>query len=143
MNASENPNLQWIKQSDHGLDMVTRVKAWIDAGTPLVWRPIFDRENFPQFTPDMLDAGRQQSDFCWFIPEAESLLSLPDGIKGWLMPFDATDTDVVCGRWANELHFMGAMDSRNGSPVTYQVDVEDPVNGGSKSLNSSQIVATP
>ncbi|MFZ4482283.1 MAG: hypothetical protein ACOYNZ_20590, partial [Rhodoferax sp.] len=130
MNASQNPNYQWIRTDGANADMMMRFQAWIDAGTHMVWLPIYDRENFPGATPEILDIARQGREFGWQINCVEDLMTLPSGIKGWIMPVTTNDTDVVCGRWENAIHFMGAQDCRTGATVTYQIDRAEPVNGG-------------
>ena len=57
------------------------------------------------------------------------------------MPATANDTDIVCSRTGNAIHFMGVTDSRTGTAVTYQDDLNAPAYDGSQS-SSSQIHAT-
>ncbi|MEF3062298.1 hypothetical protein V4C85_20770 [Ralstonia solanacearum] len=143
MNVSEHPDLQWIEQPGASPDMMQRVQTWLDAGTPLLWRPIYDRENFPDATPEMLDMCRRHSDVSWQVFSIGDLTALPAGIKGWLMPVNAEDTDVVCGRWENALTFLGCRDRRTGQPVTYRSDRADPADGEAPLRTDSQIQATP
>ncbi|MHA6896907.1 hypothetical protein ACQUJT_22930 [Ralstonia pseudosolanacearum] len=143
MNVSEHPDLQWIEQPGASPDMMQRVQTWLDAGTPLLWRPIYDRENFPDATPEMLDICRKHSDVSWPVLSIGDLTALPAGIKGWLMPVNAEDTDVVCGRWENALTFLGCRDRRTGQPVTYRSDRADPADGEASLTTDGQIQATP
>ncbi len=143
MNASQHPDYQWIDRPGVDNEMMAQVQAWLDAGTPLCWRPIYDRENFPQATPEMLDIARETDTVAWLINKADDLLCLPEGIKGWLMPLDADDTQVVCGRWEYELHFMSVIDGRSGERITYCADRDEPVANGAKSRSSLTNVAHP
>jgi hypothetical protein len=142
MNASQHPNYQWIRTGAANDDMMTRFQAWIDAGTHMVWLPIYDREYFPDNAPEMMEIARTGREFGCMINCVDDLLTLPAGIKGWIMPVTTNDTDIVCGRWENAIYFMGAQDSRTGGAVTYQIDRAELVSGGTKFKSTSRIHAT-
>ena len=141
MKTSQNPDFQWIKTGATNDDMLSRFQTWIDEGLPLIWRPIFSLDNFPTATPEMLDIARTEGGFGWMVSCIDRLMTLPDGIKGWIMPITADDTDIVCSRTGNAIHFMGVTDSRTGTGVTYQDDLNAPACEGPQS-SSSQIHAT-
>ena len=142
MKTSQNPDFQWIKTGATNDDMLSRFQAWIDAGLPLLWRPIYSRDNFPKAPPAILDIARTHADLSWAVNKIDDLMTLPAGIKGWIMPVTTNDTDIVCGRWEDAIYFMGVQDSRTGAAVTYQIDRAEPVNDESKSASTSQILAT-
>ena len=51
----------------------------------------------------------------WLIHRPADLLTLPEGLKGWLLPLNADDTNVVCGRWRTEITFMQITDRHTGA----------------------------
>lgn len=96
-----------------------RVQQWLASRQLLVWIPIISQENFPGVPPQILQfADQHQEAMRWPIQRAEDLLTLPDGITGWLLPADAEDTDVVCGVWNGEVYILGVQDKRTGRPQT-------------------------
>lgn len=96
------------------------VRAWLDNGTPLIWRPMFDEEDFPEAETAELQQARTSCGPCWVIKHAADLMCLPQGVKGWLMPVDAEDTPIACGRWENRVTFMTVQDGRDGAAVTFK-----------------------
>ncbi|NMG17405.1 hypothetical protein [Aromatoleum bremense] len=122
MKTTDHPDYQWIPIAGDLTQMERTVRSWFDSGQPLFWRPIFDPENFPAALPEMFLTPDPFGGACWLISRPESLLSLPSGIKGWLMPCDAEDTDIACGRWENSITFMAINDRWTGVRVTYQTD---------------------
>ena len=141
MKPSQDQNHQWIQADGAGIDMMSRFQGWIDAGLPLLWRPIYSRDNFPKAPPAILDIARTQADLSWAVNKIDDLMTLPARVRGWIMPATANDTDIVCSRTGNAIHFMGVTDSRTGTAVTYQDDLNAPAYDGSQS-SSSQIHAT-
>ena len=96
-----------------------RVQQWLASGQSLAWIPILSQENFPDVPPDVLQfADRFQESMRWPIHRPEDLLTLPDGITGWLLPADADDTDVACGVWNGEVYILGVKDKRTGRKQT-------------------------
>jgi hypothetical protein len=98
------------------------VSRWLTEHTPLLWVPIIDAENFPN-----LDAAAQdlagEMDGGWLLLRPTDFLTLPEGIKGWLMPVLADDTEVACGRWQKEIFFLRINNKATGAQVTYRSDV--------------------
>ena len=141
MKPSQDQNHQWIQADGAGIDMMSRFQGWIDAGLPLLWRPIYSRDNFPKAPPAILDIARTHADLSWAVNKIDDLMTLPARVRGWIMPATANDTDIVCSRTGNAIHFMGVTDSRTGTAVTYQDDLNAPAYDGSQS-SSSQIHAT-
>ena len=141
MNSTTNPDHQWIQADGAGIDMMSRFQGWLNAGLPLLWRPIYSRSNFPKAPPAILDIARTHADLSWTVNEIDDLMTLPARVRGWIMPATANDTDIVCSRTGNAIHFMGVTDSRTGTAVTYQDDLNAPAYDGSQS-SSSQIHAT-
>ena len=141
MKPSQDQNHQWIQADGAGIDMMSRFQGWIDAGLPLLWRPIYSRDNFPKAPPAILDIARTHADLSWAVNKIDDLMTLPARVRGWIMPATANDTDIVCSRTGNAIHFTGVIDSRTGTAVTYQDDLNAPAYGGSQS-SSSQIHAT-
>jgi len=96
-----------------------RVQQWLASGQLLAWIPILSQENFPDVPPQILQfADQYQEAMRWPIHRPEDLLTLPDGITGWLLPADADDTDVACGVWSGEVYILGVKDKRTGRPQT-------------------------
>jgi len=96
-----------------------RVQGWLASGQLLAWIPILSQENFPDVPPQILQfADRHQEAMRWPIHLPEDLLSLPEGITGWLLPADAEDTDVACGVWNGEVYILGVQDKRTGRKQT-------------------------
>ena len=96
-----------------------RVQQWLASRQLLVWIPILSQENFPDVPPQILQfADQYQEAMRWPIHRPEDLLTLPDGITGWLLPADADDTDVACGVWSGEVYILGVKDKRTGRPQT-------------------------
>ena len=96
-----------------------RVQGWLTSGQLLVWIPILSQENFTGVPPDVLQfADRYQEAMRWPIHRPEDLLTLPEGITGWLLPADSDDTDVACGVWNGEVYILGVQDKRTGRPQT-------------------------
>ncbi len=90
-----------------------RVQHWLASGQLMAWIPILSQENFPGVPPDVLQfADQHQEAMRWPIHCSEDLLTLPDGITGWLLPADAEDTDVACGVWNGEVYILGVQDKR-------------------------------
>jgi len=141
MNSTTNPDHQWIQADGAGIDMMSRFQGWLDAGLPLLWRPIYSRDNFPKAPPAILDIARTHADLSWAVNKIDDLMTLPARVRGWIMPATANDTDIVCSRTGNAIHFTGVIDSRTGTAVTYQDDLNAPAYDGSQS-SSSQIHAT-
>lgn len=141
MKPSQDQNHQWIQADGAGIDMMSRFQGWLDAGLPLLWRPIYSRDNFPKAPPAILDIARTHADLSWAVNKIDDLMTLPARVRGWIMPATANDTDIVCSRTGNAIHFMGVTDSRTGTAVTYQDDLNAPAYDGSQS-SSSQIHAT-
>ena len=96
-----------------------RVQQWLASGQSLAWIPILNQENFPDVPPQILQfADQHQEAMRWPIHRPEDLLTLPDGITGWLLPADAEDTDVACAVWNGEVYILGVQDKRTGRPQT-------------------------
>ena len=96
-----------------------RVQQWLASVQLLAWIPILSQENFPDVPPQILQfADQYQEAMRWPIHRPEDLLTLPDGITGWLLPADADDTDVACGVWSGEVYILGVKDKRTGRPQT-------------------------
>ena len=96
-----------------------RVQQWLASGQLLAWIPILSKENFPGVPPQILQfTDQHQEAMRWPIHRPEDLLTLPDGITGWLLPADAEDTDVACGVWNGEVYILGVQDQRTGRPQT-------------------------
>lgn len=103
-----------------------RVQQWLASGQLLAWIPILSQENFPDTPFEVLQfADRIQAALRWPIHRLEDLLDLPEGVTGWLLPFDAEDTDVACGVWAGEIYILGVKDRRTGRKQTLLGEVED------------------
>ena len=111
--------------------MEQQVESWFAEGLPMRWVPIIDAENFPG---GMKDVHPFFGDFeaSLIVSKPKDLMSIPNGMKGWLMPLIAADTDVACGRWDNAIYFLKVQDRRNGAVVTYQTegldDTGNPIN---------------
>lgn len=122
MNASQNPNYQWIKSPNTNTDaddMMHRVQGWLDQKRTLVWFPILNTQNFPDVAPEILSQANQSHRcFAWEIQVAEDFLHIPEGVTGWLLPIDQPDTDVVVGLWQGEMNFLAAVDQATGQPQT-------------------------
>ena len=96
-----------------------RVQGWLTSGQLLAWIPILSQENFSDIPPQILQfADRHQEAMRWPIHRPEDLLTLPEGITGWLLPAEADDTDVACGVWNGEVFILGVQDKRTGRPRT-------------------------
>ena len=107
-----------------------RVQHWLASGQLLAWIPILSQENFPDVPPQILQfADQHQEAMRWPIQRAEDLLTLPDGITGWLLPADAEDTDVACGVWNGEVYILGVQDKRTGRKQTLLGDRVDVATG--------------
>lgn len=102
-----------------------RVQQWLASGQLLAWIPILSQENFPDTPPEVLQfADRFQTALRWPIHRPEDLLTLPEGVTGWLLPFDAENTDVACGVWNGEVYILGVKDKRTGRKQTLLGEVE-------------------
>ena len=100
-------------------EVAQRVHGWLSSGQALVWIPILSQQNFPDVPIEVLQfADRFQEAIRWPIHASEDLLQLPDGVTGWLMPFDEEDTDVACGVWNGEIYILGVKDKRTGRKQT-------------------------
>ena len=123
MNPSEAVHVEGLTRlSPDAEPMERKVTQWLADGTPLLWVPILDIENYPEG----LEAARELSrefDGGWLILNKADFLRLPEGIKGWLMPIFHNDTDVACGRWQQEIYFIRIQERGTGAVVTYQSDV--------------------
>ena len=96
-----------------------RVQEWLTSGQLLAWIPILSQENFPGVPPQILQfADQYQEAMRWPIQRPEDLLTLPEGITGWLLPADSDDTDVACGVWNGEVYILGVQDKRTGRKQT-------------------------
>ena len=96
-----------------------RVQQWLASRQLLVWIPIISQENFPGVPPQILQfVDQHQEAMRWPIHRPEDLLTLPDGITGWLLPADAEDTDVACGIWNGEVFILGVQDKHTGRSQT-------------------------
>lgn len=103
----------------YNLEVAQRVQGWLDSGITLAWIPILSQENFPQTPRHILqDADANQATLRLPIHQPSDLLDLPEGVTGWLLPFDAENTDVVCGVWDGEVYILGVQDKRSGHPQT-------------------------
>lgn len=101
--------------------MAQTVSRWLTEQTPLLWVPTKDVENFPCADAAAQDLARKM-DGGWLLLQPADFLTLPEGIKGWLMPVLADDTDVACGRWQKEVFFLRINDKTTGAQVTYRSD---------------------
>ena len=112
-----------------------RVQQWLTSGQLLAWIPILSQENFPDVSPQILQfADQYQEAIRWPIHCPEDLLTLPDGITGWLLPADAEDTDVACGVWNGEVYILGVQDKRTGRKQTLLGECVDvPTDAGNQS----------
>ena len=107
-----------------------RVQQWLASGQLLAWIPILSQENFPDVPPQILQfADQHQEAMRWPIHRPEDLLSLPEGITGWLLPADAEGTDVACGVWNGEVYVLGVQDKRTGRKQTLLGDRVDVATG--------------
>ena len=109
----------------HDPEIAQRVQGWLDSERLLVWIPIFSPENFPDLPPQILQvADRYRASIGWRIRRPEDLFDLPEGITGWLMPADAADTDIACGRWEGVIQILSVRDQHGrrqslcGEPAT-------------------------
>lgn len=102
-----------------------RVQQWLASGQLLAWIPILSQENFPDVPLQILQfADQYQEAMRWPIHRPEDLLTLPEGVTGWLLPFDAEDTDVACGVWNGEVYILGVQDKHTGRKQTLLGEVE-------------------
>lgn len=115
---------QWTPHPGANQDMLNTVQGWLRAGRILCWMPIWSRENFPKVPAHILhDATECPERHVWLIVEVDDFLQIPEGITGWLLPEGEKDTDVVCGLWENEVHFMSSSESSTGLRTTLQSDM--------------------
>lgn len=121
--------------SHFDLEVHQRVQQWLASGQLLAWIPILSQENFPDVSPQILQfADQYQEAIRWPIHCPEDLLTLPDGITGWLLPADAEDTDVACGVWNGEVYILGVQDKRTGRKQTLLGECVDvPTDAGNQS----------
>lgn len=103
--------------------MQQTVSDWFETRTILLWVPILDIDD--SITADDVQAAHEEFDGSWLIEDADDLLTLPDGIKGWLIALGDADTTVACGRWGSEITFMSIADSSTGAPITYRSPIGD------------------
>lgn len=108
-----------IRLAPEAQSMEQIVSGWIAERIPLLWVPIIDVENFPG-AEELAQEQARELDGGWLIVEPADFLILPNGIKGWLMPVDADDTDVACGRWQQEIFFLRISEKATGAPATYR-----------------------
>lgn len=97
------------------------LSRWLTEQTPLLWVPIIDAENFPDLDTAAQDLAGEM-DGGWLLLRPTDFLTLPEGIKGWLMPVLADDTEVACGRWRKQIFFLRINDKATGAQVTYRSD---------------------
>lgn len=125
INSSTGP-LPIERLSHFDPDVHQRVQQWLASGQLLAWIPILSQENFPDVPPEVLQfADRHQAALRWPIERPEDLLTLPEGVTGWLLPADADDTDVACGVWNGEVYILGVKDKRTGRKQTLLGEIED------------------
>jgi hypothetical protein len=126
--------------------MEQRVMAWLDAGRLLIWQPILSADNFPEIPHDILQfANAQQAAFHHPVRTIEDFSALPEGVTGWLLPADEADTDVACGRFQGEVHFLQVRDRVTGLVQTLLGEAGSPsevANGQVISAIGSQNKAT-
>lgn len=119
--------------------MEQRVMSWFDANRLLIWQPILSADNFPEIPQDILQfANAQRSAFHCPIRGIEDLSNLPEGVTGWLLPADEADTDVACGRFQGEVHFLQVRDRVTGLPQTL---LGDATGAPSIDAASSQVIS--
>lgn len=119
INSTTTASLPIERLSHYDPEVHQRVQQWLSSGQLLAWTPILSQENFPDVPPQILQfADQHQEAMRWLIHRPEDLLTLPDGITGWLLPADADDTDVACGVWSGEVYILGVQDKRTGRPQT-------------------------
>lgn len=98
--------------------MEQTVSRWLAEQTPLLWVPIIDLEDAPGALEAAQELAREM-DGGWLIGQPADFLTLPEGIKGWLLPIEADDTDVACGRWQQEIFFLRISEKSTGAPATF------------------------
>lgn len=124
----------------YNLDVEQRVQQWLASGQLLAWIPILSQENFPDLPPQILQfADQHQEAMRWPIHRPQDLLTLPDGITGWLLPTDAEDTDVVCGVWNGEVYILGVQDKRTGRKQTLLGERFDIATGQADDLEQREL----
>jgi hypothetical protein len=117
-----------------------RVQQWLASGQLLAWIPILSQENFPDLPPQILQfADQHQEAMRWPIHCPQDLLTLPDGITGWLLPTDAEDTDVACGVWNGEVYILGVQDKRTGRKQTLLGERFDIATGQADDLEQREL----
>ena len=100
-------------------EVAQRAQGWLSSGKPLVWIPFLNQGNFPDTPPEILQwLDSRQAALHVPIGNPSDLLLMPEGVTGWLMPADETDTDVACGVWNGEVYILGVRDQRTGKPQT-------------------------
>lgn len=102
--------------------MEKTVTQWLAQQTPLLWVPIIDVDSFSDAQEVARESARDM-DGGWLILQRADFLTLPEGIKGWLLPVGTEDTNVACGRWQKEIYFLRIHDKASGAAVTYRTDV--------------------
>ncbi len=113
--------------------------AWLDANRLLIWQPILSADNFPEISQDILQfANAQQVAFHHPVRTLEDFSDLPEGVTGWLLPADEVDTDVACGRFQGEVHFLQVRDRVTGLPQTL---LDDATGVPSIEAASSQVIS--
>lgn len=121
-------------------EVAQRVQQWLDSGKPLLWIPIFSRENFPDTPPEILQwIEARQAELHVPIREPADLLRMPEGVTGWLMPEGDADTDVACGVWAGEVYILGVKDRRTGRVQTLLGERSDVATDAADLANQSPV----
>lgn len=130
INSTTTAHLPIERLSHYDPAVEQRVQGWLASGQTLAWIPILSRQNFPDVPPEVLQfADQYQEAMRWPIHRPEDLLDLPEGITGWLLPFDAEDTDVACGVWNGEVYILGVKDKRTGRAQTLRGERFDTAPG--------------
>ena len=95
------------------------LNEWWAAGVALLWVPIIDVDGTEENLTEAQELAAEL-DGGWLIQKPLDLLTLPEGLKGWLLPLNADDTDIVCGRWRRHITFMRVINRQTGAVATFQ-----------------------
>lgn len=118
MQSNTKTPISLTKVGEHADAMQSKVADWFGTGTVLLWVPMFDVDE--STTTSEIKAIQEEFDGGWLIHRPDDLATLPPGVKGWLFPMDAADTDVVCSRRESEINFMLIHSTSDGELVTFQ-----------------------
>ncbi len=93
---------------------------WLTDDIEVLWIPIFDYPNASDFVQHAERMRQQYGDYR-ILRNFDDVAQLPIGIRGWIIPATANDSDLICLKHDNgHLEYFSMAHPHTGQRMSYQ-----------------------